>query len=203
MHQNVVATFQAKRGQLILDKRFCFVAGHKQRAFVVAGGRMNTDTTQRVEVHFHHMTCVVLNRRIERGERFYPAAAREAAAFVRAKAHRDAWFQQARQTSAVPVFGQVNQHVILAGFEGFHQSPVKLKLLKKPLFAPVAANGVHLVDMRMAGQHRLGVVIHQRIHFCLRVRFFQHRKAGRGQQYVAVVAQLNDQNALWRAFRRE
>ena len=201
MNQNVGFTREPKPGQLIVHRGFCRVTGHKKRMFVFIGLRMNADPAQGIQINLHHMTAVVLNRRIERGERFHPAATRQAPALIRLKADGDARFQTTRQTRAVPVFGQVNQHVILTAFQGVQQGAVEAELFKPALLAPVAPNSVHLVDMRMAGQHRLGIVINQRIDFHVRPVLFQHGKNRRGKQNVTVVTKLNNQHALWRALR--
>ncbi len=81
--------------------------------FIGVGLRMNADPPQRIEIHFHHMAAVILNRRIEGGEGFHPAAARQPTAFIGLKADGNARFQASRQTRAMPVFGEVDQHVIL------------------------------------------------------------------------------------------
>ncbi|MNL90270.1 hypothetical protein D3C87_2211970 [compost metagenome] len=60
---------------------------------------------------------------------------------------------------------------------------------------------MHLVNVRVAGEHCLGVVIHQGVNFHVRPVFFQHGKDRRGQQDVTVVTQLDDQHAFWRTLR--
>ncbi|MNE33722.1 hypothetical protein D3C80_1274090 [compost metagenome] len=101
----------------------------------------------------------------------------------------------------MPVFGQVNQHIVLAAFEGIHQRAIQTELLKPAFFAPVAAYRMYLINMRMAGEHRLGVVIHQCVNFDVWPVFFQYGKDRRGQQNVTVVTQLDDQHALGWALR--
>ena len=99
------------------------------------------------------------------------------------------------------MFGQVNQHIVLAPFQRIDQRAIQAELLEPALFAPVATNGMHLIDMRVAGQHRLRVVVDQRVDFNVRPVLFQDGKDRRGKQHITVVTQLNDQHALWWALR--
>ena len=169
--------------------------------FVFVGLRMNTDSAQGIQIDLHHMAAVVLNSRVERGERFHPATTCQTPAFIRLKANGNARFQATRQTRAMPVFGQINQHVILTAFQGIEQRAVEAELFKPPLFTPVTTNRMDLVDMRVAGQHRLRVVIDQCVDFYIRPVLFQYGKHWRSKQNVTVVTQLNDQHALWWTLR--
>jgi len=142
---------------------------------------MDPNAPERIQINLHHMAGVVLNRRVQRGKGFNPAFTGKAAALIRAKADRNAWLQQTGQPCAMPVFGQINQHIVAARLEGFIQGVIEPQLGERILLTPVSADGVYLANAGMAGQHRLGIVIHQRVNLCVRVRVLKHRKAGRGQ----------------------
>ncbi|MNT34666.1 hypothetical protein D3C72_1706600 [compost metagenome] len=66
MHQNIRFRGQPESRQFLGDRRFRRIAGDKQRVFIFITLRVNADATQRVEVHLHHVTAVVLNSGIQR-----------------------------------------------------------------------------------------------------------------------------------------
>ena len=93
------------------------------------------------------------------------------------------------------MLGQVHEKVITARGERPQQAGLGPGLRDHAAALPVPVDGVQSGDRRMAFEHRRGFKVDERVDFGRGQRILQHREHRRGEQDVAVMAQLGDQNA--------
>jgi len=96
--------------------------------------------------------------------------------------------QQTREVQPARMLGQVDQQVEAPGAQAAQQPPFAADLCGDTLPFPVAVDRVQVRDGRVAGQHRLGALIDQRVDFRPGDGAGECGEHRRGQQHVAMMA---------------
>jgi hypothetical protein len=92
--------------------------------------------------------------------------------------------------------GQVHQELVAAGVQRGKERPLVAGLPHEPGALPGAVDEVHAVDRRMALEHVARVGIHQRVDLGVGRAIPEHVEHGRRKQHVAVVAELDHEDAV-------
>ena len=125
------------------------------------------------------------------GETFFPLLA--APGVIRGD--RIPGLKQSYQRRATGILRQMNDQVILAFAQRRIQAPLRRQAREEGEPLPVPVNDVDLRNGRVQGKHVARVGIDKRIDLRRRGVGFERSEHGRGQQHIAVMAQLDDQNA--------
>jgi hypothetical protein len=102
---------------------------------------------------------------------------------------------QELQPRAARVLGQVDDEVVASRAQCAPQPPFAARLREHPVVLEAAVDRVQFADRRVAGKHRRGLAVDERVDLGLWRRALEHAEHGRGEQHVAVMAQLDHQRA--------
>src|SRR5512145_2814170 len=88
---------------------------------------------------------------------------------------RPARLEQAAQPGAAPVFGEVDDQIVMARLQAVEQRQFGLELADGTELLPFAVDGVHAGNGRMESQHLGRIGVNQRIDLDLRNMRLEYR----------------------------
>ena len=165
-----------------------FSRHHHQRLLAFLG--IDADAAQRIEVRFHRVARRQTRQLVAMREAPVPEAAR-----ARGR-DRPARAQRLREPRAAPMVGEMHEELVAARLQRLQEVQLAARLHDEALALPRAVHPVDLGDGRMAREHVASIGIDQRVDLGVGRALLEHVEHRRGQQHVAMVAQLHHQHAL-------
>ena len=166
-------------------------APRRQDETLFLAARLHANAPQGIEIELHRVARRASRQRIEMGEAMAPETVGVGASGRDRVRHTE----HTGEPGAPRMLGQVNEQIVMPRPQRSEQLPFLAELGAPSAPLPVAIDGMQLRQRRMVLEHRRGFAIHQRVDFDLRRMPFQYADDGRGEEHIAVMAQLRDQHA--------